>query len=396
MEVSMFRSLIFAILFFAAAASPAWAAATTQPVAAPVAAQDGTDMDQMLGAMLMFGFRGIKFEAGNEIYPMLSEGKIGGIILFEKDISNGNIRNIESPEQLKTLTADLRKAAKGPIFIGIDQEGGQVRRLRPARGFMDLPSAQHMGQSSSESTFDMADRLGQELASLGIDVDLAPVVDVDSNPYNPVIGRLGRAFSSDPAQVAAHALSFGRGLARNGVIPVLKHFPGQGCAGKDTHLGAVDISQCWNANVDLLPYAEIFRAGWPGMVMTGHLRLAGLDAELPATLSAKIVTGLLRDGLGWQGVVISDDMQMKAIASEFELKNAIALTIDAGIDILLFGNNLEWDPALPQKVWTAMKSLLEDGIISEERIRQSWSRINGLKQAYAAGAKPLVEGKPAQ
>ncbi len=94
--------------------------------------------------------------------------------------------------------------------------------------------------------------------------------------------------------------------------------------------------------------------------------------------------------------MISDDMQMKAIASEFELKNAIALTIDAGIDILLFGNNLEWDPALPQKVWTAMKSLLEDGIISEERIRQSWSRINGLKQAYAAGAKPLVEGKPAQ
>lgn len=340
-------------------------------------------LDTMLGSMLMLGFRGLTADPGDEFQRLAASGRPCGIILFDRDVASNGERNIASPEQLRNLTAALRQAAKAPIFIGIDQEGGQVRRLKPKNGFLDLPSAQSMGQGNVEATLNMALRLGAELRDLGINVDLAPVADVDSNPFNPAIGKLGRAFSSDAALVSAHALAFGQGLARNGVIPVLKHFPGQGCATADTHLGAADVSQCWNPNIDLLPYAEIFQAGWPGMVMVGHVFLKELDPELPATLSRNIVTGLLRQGLGWQGVVISDDLQMKAVAEGRSLKETIRLAIDAGVDILLFGNNLEWDAELPQKIWSALRELLDEGSLTEERVSQSWRRISALRDAYA-------------
>lgn len=344
--------------------------------------QEEPALEQMLGSMLMFGFRGASLPEDDEFLKRIASGSIGNVILFDRDVTEGGGRNIESPAQLAKLTATLRKAAPGPIFIGVDQEGGQVRRLKPQKGFFDLPSAQSMGQGSPHATFELADKLGQELRRLGIDLDLAPVVDVDSNPFNPSIGRLGRAFGSESENVARHALAFGQGLAKNRVVPTLKHFPGQGCATSDSHLDLPDVSQCWNADVDLKPYADIFRQGWPGAVMTGHLFHQGLDRELPATLSAKVITGLLRHGLGWQGVVISDDLQMKAIAGKRDLKEIIRLAIEAGVDILLFGNNLTWDAALPEKVQTALRSLVDEGTIPLERIRQSWQRIQNLHNAY--------------
>ena len=218
---------------------------------------------------------------------------------------------------------------------------------------------------------------------------MAPVADVDSNPLNPAIGRLGRAFSSDPAIVASHALAFGQGLAARGIVPVLKHFPGQGCAKEDSHLGLTDISQCWDGAPDLLPYAEIFRAGWPGMVMPGHLFHARLDPELPATLSRMVVTGLLRQGLGWQGVVISDDMQMKAISGRYGLRDAILLAVRAGVDILLYGNNLDWEEGLPEKVFATLRGLVDDGSISVERIKKSWERISALHARHQQAAAPM-------
>ena len=240
-----------------------------------------------------------------------------------------------------------------------------------------------MGQGSPAATGALAARLGAELASLGISVDLAPVADVDSNPDNPAIGRLGRSFSPNPRLAAEHALAFGQGLARAGVIPVLKHFPGQGGARHDSHLGLTDISRCWDGGSDLLPYAEAFRRGWPGMVMVGHLFHAGLDPEHPATLSTMVVTGLLRRGLGWQGVVISDDMQMKAVTDHYGLEQAILLAVRAGVDILVFGNNLQWDPDLPEKAHAALRRLVDSGKITPERIRASWERIAALHAAYA-------------
>lgn len=339
-------------------------------------------LEQMLGSMLMFGFRDATLDEQSEFAKYIAAGKIGNVILFDKDVTSGGERNILSPEQVRNLSQSLRKLAPRPMFIAVDQEGGQVRRLKPQKGFMDLQSAQALGQQPIEEVRKVAEALGNELRDLGINVDLAPVADIDINPYNPAIGRLGRAFSSDPAIVASHALAFGRSLAKNGVIPVLKHFPGQGCAKEDTHEGLADISSCWKADTDLLPYAEIFKAGWPGMVMVGHLFCSSLDGDMPATLSPLIINGLLRDGLGWQGVVISDDMQMRPIASKYELKESIMLAVMAGNDILLFGNNLQWDPALPQKAYAALKELVDEGIIEIPRIRQSWQRINALHDAY--------------
>lgn len=343
---------------------------------------DTPPLEQMLGSMLMFGFRGASLAPDDPFLQAVAAGKIGNVVLFDRDVTAGGERNITSPEQLSLLTASLKSAARSPVFIAVDQEGGQVRRLKPQKGFMDLPSAQRMGQQSVQEVRRMAENLGEELANLGINCDLAPVADVDTNPFNPGIGRLGRAFSADATVVAAHALAFGQGLAKKGVVPVLKHFPGQGCAKKDTHEGLADISQCWNPDVDLLPYAEIFRAGWPGMVMVGHLFCSQLDGDMPATLSPTIINGLLRDGLGWQGVVISDDMQMQPIADKYDIKEAIMLAVLAGNDILLFGNNMKWDAQLPQKAWNALKSLVDEGIIEPDRIKESWRRINALHQIY--------------
>lgn len=341
-------------------------------------------LERMLGAMLMCGFRGTELAPGDPFLAALAAGRVGNVILFDRDMATGGERNIRSPEQVRRLTATLRAAAPGPIFIAVDQEGGQVRRLKPQKGFHDLPSAQRLGQGSAAGTLETATLLGEELASLGIDVDLAPVADVDSNPLNPAIGRLGRAFSSDAAAVARHALAFGKGLARGGVIPVLKHFPGQGCAREDSHLGLPDITRCWDGATDLLPYAEIFRAGWPGMVMPGHLFHAGLDPEMPATLSRMVIAGLLRQGLGWQGVVISDDMQMRAIAGRYGLRESILLAVRAGVDILLYGNNLEWEDGFADKAFAALRALVDDGSIPVERIRRSWERISALRARFAA------------
>lgn len=342
-------------------------------------------LERMLGAMLMLGFRGTELAQDDPFLQALRAGKIGHVILFDRDLTSKSIRNIQSPEQVRRLTGSLRAAAPGPLLIAVDQEGGQVRRLKPEQGFMDVPSAQRMGQENVHATRKLAEALGRELASLGINANLAPVADVNVDPRSPAIGQLGRSFNTNPQQVARHVISFGKGLAENGVIPTLKHFPGHGSARADSHLGLADISRSWDGGSELLPYAEAFAAHWPGMVMPGHLYHAGLDAQHPATLSRMVVTGLLRQGLGWQGVVISDDLQMKAISEHYGLEEAVALAVEAGVDILLFGNNLEWDANLPQKAHAALHRLVDSGRISAARIRQSWERISALLRGFPPG-----------
>lgn len=337
-------------------------------------------LDRMIGSMLMLGFRGSELSPQDPFLEEIRSGRVGHVILFDRDVQSGGERNVRSPEQLRRLTAALRKAAPGPMFIAVDQEGGQVRRLKAEHGFMDLPSAQRMGQGNFLSTEEIAKDLGRHLIDLGINVNMAPVADVDIDPFSPAIGLLGRSFNTDPRQVSKHVQAFGKGLAEAGVIPVLKHFPGHGSAKDDPHSGLPDISRSWKSGDELLPYAEAFAAGWPGMVMVEHLFHRGLDTQHPATLSKMTITGLLRQGLGWQGVIISDDMQMKAISERYSLEESIFLAVDAGVDILLFGNNLEWDADLPGKVYDALHYLVDVGRISPERIRASWARIDALQR----------------
>ena len=270
-----------------------------------------------------------------------------------------------------------------------------MRRLKPQKGFADLPSAQSMGAGQPDKTRALARQLGKELAGLGISVNLAPVADVNSNPANPAIGALERSFSPNPALVAAHALAFGQGLAQQGVIPALKHFPGQGGAQKDSHLGLTDITRSWNAKADLAPYEQAFAQGWPGMVMLGHLFHTGLDANYPATLSHAVVADLLRGRMGWQGVIISDDMQMKAITAHYGMEQAVLLAVNAGVDILLFGNNLYWDENLPQKAFATLKGLVQSGRVSQQRVMESWLRISNLYATRATAARAAADGSAA-
>lgn len=351
--------------------------------------------DIMIGSMLMLGFRGADLPPGNSFLEQVRTGHVGHVILFDRDVTTGGERNITSPQQLRQLTATLRAASPGPLLIAVDQEGGRVRRLKPQKGFADLPSAQSMGAQQPDKTRAMARQLGRELAGLGISVNLAPVVDVNSNPANPAIGALERSFSPNPALVAAHAIAFGQGLAQQGIIPALKHFPGQGGAQKDSHLGLTDVTHSWNANTDLAPYAQAFAQGWPGMVMLGHLYHKGLDASYPSTLSHAVVADLLRGRMGWRGVIISDDMQMKAITDHYGLEQAVLLAVNAGVDILLFGNNLYWDENLPQKAFATLKGLVESGRISQQRIMESWLRISNLYTTRATAARAAADGSAA-
>ena len=362
------------------------------PSARTSAGNAGPSLDVMIGSMLMLGFRGADLPQGDAFLAQVRAGHVGHIILFDRDVTTGGERNIISPQQVRQLTATLRAASPCPMFIAADQEGGRVRRLKPQRGFADLPSAQSMGTASPEKTRAIARQLGVELASLGISVDLAPVADVNSNPANPAIGALERSFSPNPVLVAAHVLAFGQGLAQSGIIPALKHFPGQGGAQKDSHLGLTDITKSWNVKADLAPYTHAFALGWPGMVMLGHLYHKGLDPQYPATLSRVVVADLLRGRMGWQGVVISDDMQMKAITDHYGMEQAMLLAVNAGVDILLFGNNLYWDETLPSKAFETLRGLVESGRISRQRIMESWLRITNLYASRATAARAAADG----
>jgi len=342
----------------------------------------GPTLEQMAGAMLMFGFRGTTFSDPNPFLEWVRSGKVGHVILFDKDHLTGGPRNIGAQKEVRQLTATLKDAARGPFLIAVDQEGGKVRRLKPGAGYIDTPSAESMGRGKPENTRALARLMGEELHDLGIQVNMAPVADVNTNPDNPAIGALGRSFNADPALVTRHALAFGQAMQEEKIIPVLKHFPGHGSSVADTHAGQADITATWNSMADLKPFVDAIGSRWPGMIMTGHLTHTKLDPVYPASLSKLITQDMLRSTLGWNGVVVTDDLQMDAIATRFSLEETILLAVNAGADILLFGNNLRWDPLLPETVHGTLMQLIRKGAITSERVRESWERITGLYYSY--------------
>lgn len=352
-------------------------------LAMPFAAQASDDLDAMLGQMLLIGFRGQTVTLGSPIVKDIRAGRVGGVVLFDYDSwyrTRG--RNIGSPTQLKKLVADLQALSSTPLFIAIDQEGGAVTRLRKDVGFKEFPSAEKLGKGKPEATRAAAAENGRLLASLGINVNFAPVVDVNDNPKNPAIGAVGRSFSASPAEVTGHAGAFLSGLQGAGIIGCLKHFPGQGSAGADSHYGVTDISKTWRRN-SLEPYQDLLRDFQVPMIMVGHLFNSQLDPQYPATLSHATLTGLLRQQLGFTGLIVTDDMQMRAITDHYGLEKAVELAVLAGVDVLVFGNSLAYDPLIAQKVHTLLKQMVADGRVSRERIQQSADRIAKLKQQLA-------------
>ncbi len=264
--------------------------------------------------------------------------------------------------------------------MSIDQEGGRVNRLKPAYGFPESVSHEELGQRDDPAfTREQAGATARTLASLGINWNLAPVVDLDANAANPIIKGKRRSFAADPDQVARHAAAFVEGHRAHGVLTCLKHFPGHGSAAGDTHLGFVDVTSTWHER-ELIPFRRLIADGRCDAVMSAHVFHAGLDPGLPSTLSRRVIQGLLRDKLGFAGVVTSDDMEMKAIASRYGLEQSIPAALNAGVDILCFGNNLAYDPDLARKAAGIIGRAVREGRVPESRIDESCARVLALKR----------------
>jgi beta-N-acetylhexosaminidase len=330
-----------------------------------------------IARLVIVGFRGRSIEPGDDITKALEAG-VGGVILFDRDQTTGGLRNIESPRQLGRLTQQLREAASVPLIIAVDQEGGQVARLGPAHGFPATRSQREIGATGNPDEARMAGQaMGRTMAEAGITLDLAPVVDLDVNPDNPAIGRLGRSFSADPSVVAAMAAAEISGLRSEGIQTVAKHFPGLGSAGANTDFDRVDVTETWRS-AELDPYRSLFEQGMPDAVMVAHIVDRNRDADHPASLSKAFVTDLLRGDLGWQGPVVTDDLGAVAIASTYSRSQAIQLALDAGDDLLLFANQGDYVSDLATEVIDTIERLVIAGDISEARIDASVARVAEL------------------
>ena len=343
---------------------------------------DATPLRRQIGQMVMVGFRGLTPEDSAETLQQIRGLNLGGLFLFDIDVATGGIRNISSAGQLKELVTALQKAATLPLLIGIDQEGGNVARLNPRMGFPETTSAEQLGATNDlEKTKATGTATATLLKELGINLNLAPVVDLNRNPQNPIIGELGRSFSADPKITTTHATAFIKAHHTNGVFCTLKHFPGHGSGSAHSHLGFVDVTSQWSSD-ELLPYETLITNKLADLIMTAHIYNAQLDRDFPATLSEKIIGGILRQQMGYQGVIISDDIQMGAITQYYGLETAVIQAVKAGVDIIAIANNsatVPYDPSAALKAIDAIESGVQQGILSAARIQESYSRIQTLK-----------------
>ena len=330
-------------------------------------------LERKIAQMLLIGFRGTALSKDNPIVRDIRDYGIGGVILYDS--------NIVSPDQLKGLTSSMDALSSLPLFMAVDQEGGSVVRLKVDDGFPPNVSAQYLGEANDLNLTRMyADSIAVTLSRNGLNVNLAPVVDLNINPDNPVIGKWERSFSTDPAIVVAQSREFIAAHDRNAVMTCLKHFPGHGSSTADSHLGFVDVTTTWS-ETELDPYRELINDGQCRMVMTAHIFNRDLDPDYPATLSQRIISGILRERLGYNGVVVTDDMQMDAISRYYGYDTAVEKAILAGVDIIMVANNSAFDPdVLPYTIKLVLR-LIHNGTITKQRIEESYSRIIAMKES---------------
>lgn len=356
-------------------------ALTPVPEPDPLAEQlAAMTVEEKVGQLLIGGFEGT--EIGDQATRLVQEYQVGGLILYG--------RNIAGAGQLVTLTNGL-KALNGdgiPLFLSIDQEGGGVDRMPPE--VRRTPGAYCVGQTGSvPAAQSYGDVLAAECAAFGLNLDFAPVLDVWSNPGNTVIGQ--RAFSADARTVAGLGPAAARRMMDQGIIPAVKHFPGHGDTAVDSHVGlpVVDKSLDELEKTELIPFrAAIQSAGTDGQVpavMVAHILLTQLDPERPASLSPAVVTGLLREELGFAGAVLTDDLTMGAVTQSYGLGEAAVLAVEAGCDILLVCHGPDSVPA----VRTALLEAAASGRITAERLDESVYRILRLKTEYALTNEPV-------
>lgn len=338
-------------------------------------------IEDKIGQLFLLGFQGYTIDATHPVADDIRHRNLGGVILFDRALAHKrDSNNILSASQVKALTTTLQEFADTPLLIAMDQEGGKVRRLKPELGFPATASAGELGQKNDRTlTAIHALATADTLQSVGINLNLAPVVDLNSFPENPVIGRLERSFSPSAAVVTSHTGEWIKAHSRRNVLSCIKHFPGHGSSRTDSHLGFTDITDTWQPE-ELQPYKDLIANGLADAVMTGHLFHKELDPDYPATLSPRIIGNLLRQNLQFNGVVISDDLQMKAITSRYGLEEAACLALAAGVDLLIIGNNLDYDPGVLTRLVSAILKAIHTGMLGEGRIHEAWERVQTLKK----------------
>lgn len=334
------------------------------------------ELREMIGRMLIVGFDGETADENSTISKDIKRFNLGGVILFDRYYYDKNkTKNISSPEQLASLTASLKAASAKPLLISVDQEGGKVARLKPAYGFTAIPSAARVAELDEYMSRHVYNAMARSLKESGINCDFAPVLDLAINPKNSVIVGLGRSYSEESADVSKYATIMLDSLAKEKVIGVGKHFPGHGSSEGDSHKGFVDVTKTWSEK-ELEPYTNLIKADKLQMIMTAHVFNKNLDPLYPATLSHAVNTKLLREKMGFKGVIVSDDLQMSAISAEYKLSDALVLAINSGVDMLLIGNQL-LEYRTDEVVETIFKSV-KNGEISYERVKESNERIGRL------------------
>ncbi len=334
-------------------------------------------LEVMAGQMILVGFRG---DGANDagvkaVQSDIANGRIGGVLYLKT--------NVASLNAVRDINRGFVAASKGLVpLIALDQEGGSIERLTQAVGFTEIPSAARIASNQSvagaqQTYFTMA----RGLAEVGFNVNFGPVVDLNLNPNNPIIARYGRSYGAVPGQVAKYAGSFIDAHHQAGLVTALKHFPGHGSSRSDSHEGFVDISQVWQPQ-ELDPYRILINQGKVDMVMMAHLyhrQFSGAGAQTPASLSPNWIEGVLRQQLGYDGVVVSDDMEMGAIRAHFSFQQSIIMAVEAGTDILLFSNTANYRSSLGQEIRDILVAKAESDPSFRARIEQSYRRIVGLK-----------------
>jgi beta-N-acetylhexosaminidase len=331
----------------------------------------------MIGQMLVIGFPGtsVEEEWPARIAEMIGKGDIGGVLLLGD--------NIESPEQLRALTGALRGAGgKLPPLIAVDQEGGAVQRLSPYKGFLGAPAAKTVAEADVETAYALYAEQARQLAAEGITVNFGPVADLDLNPDNPIIGRLARSYGDRPEVVASFGRAFIAAHRAAGVLTAAKHFPGHGSGDSDPHDSAINPVSGWQKQ-ELAPFRSLMQEEpRVPMVMVGHLIIDGFsDGDAPASLSRRAVTQVLRKELAFNGLIITDDLDMAAVRERYGREEAFVMAAAAGNDLLLSANRAAPDPELVGKVTTALVAAVEEGRISRAQIEASYRRITAAKRA---------------
>ncbi len=332
------------------------------------------------GQMLTLGFDGAKYTKA--IGSLFKKFKPGGVILFTQ--------NLENEEQAKTLISDIKKLSEDvtglPPFVCVDQEGGRVARL--PKDMPKFPTARSLGEDGSyDQTFEVYEGIGKALARLGINVDFAPVVDLDTNKNNPVIGD--RSFGADPALVSTLGMAAIRGLRSKGVLSCAKHFPGHGDTSLDSHLALPEDTRPQGRflETELAPFKMAIRED-VDMIMTAHVVYPSFDKEYPATLSRKIVTDLLRMELEYDGVIVSDDLDMKAICDRWEDGEAISLAVKAGADMALVCHQGKRQ----ENVYEKLLRMIDGGQLSPDDVKIRLGRLMRAKSvAHSAELDYIID-----